>query len=459
MATTLRAIWLLVALLLAGATARGASIDDIRVENDGAGKARCEIILSEATLYRVRDASGTEQRVSLEIAGIRRGPFALNGEGGSPVSAARVQHVPEKQLYYVHLETTGEVTTSAQMLSDPWRIVVEVSSAAVAAPQPGEAPGLVLGPAASGGSAAPSPPQQGGMILGPGPSTPAPTPMPIPGPVARPTPMPSPTPPLPAPPPTNAAGRFVPRIIVVDAGHGGKHRGGIGRLNGKQVDEATAVMPIAIELERLLRADPMFEPRMTRRTDEYIGLRERTRRAEQFGGHLFVSIHYNAVPKGSASTARGLEIFTWSPKDSDNVATRYLQQLENEEGGGTDVGRAHPQARPVLTQMMIDSLMEQAWESKRVASAMERAFLTDSCFKRHYRGLKTGRFKVLENYSMPSVLVEVGFITHPEEVKLAFDSAFQRKAARLMYDGIVRYYEETDPGFRAARAQVLAQRR
>lgn len=249
---------------------------------------------------------------------------------------------------------------------------------------------------------------------------------------------------------------YRPRVIVVDPGHGGHHRGAQGRAGSRSVDEATMTMPIAVFLERHLQSDPMFAPRLTRRSDVYVGLRERTRLAEEFGGHLFISIHYNAAPNAaSARTARGLEFYTWSPRAADSVAARYLQALNNEEGPYSDLSRSNTAARPVLDKMLQDALEVQSLTSVRVARALEESFLRDSYFRRHYRGRKTDRFKVLENYNMPSVLIEVAFLSHAEEARMAADPAFQQKVARYIYDGIVRYYEESDPVFRAIRRSRL----
>lgn len=251
----------------------------------------------------------------------------------------------------------------------------------------------------------------------------------------------------PAPP----APTFKPRIVVIDPGHGGNHRGGTGKVNGRTVTEAELTLPIAFEAEKLFARDPMFQPRLTRRTDVYVGLRERTRLAEQFQGDIFVSIHYNAVANAAqAKSARGMEIWTWSPKVNDNAATSYLRNLENEEGLFS-LGDANKSATPVLSQMMIDALEEQALESREFADSLERAFLRDSYFKNHYRGQKQSRFKVLENYDMPSTLIEVGFIGHPSDVKQAVDRKFQQRVAQHIYDGIVHYFETHDPDFAAAR--------
>ena len=117
----------------------------------------------------------------------------------------------------------------------------------------------------------------------------------------------------------------------------------------------------------------------------------------------------------------------------------------------SDLSRSNSAARPVLDKMLQDALEGQSLVSARLARSLEESFLRDSYMRRHYRGRKTGRFKVLENYNMPSVLIEVAFISHPEEARMATDPAFQSRVARYIYDGVVRYYEESDAVFRAIR--------
>jgi len=248
-----------------------------------------------------------------------------------------------------------------------------------------------------------------------------------------------------------------PRTVVIDPGHGGRHRGGLGTVNGRRVTEAELTLPIAFELERLMAADPLLTPIVTRRTDVYIGLRDRTRIAEQANGELFLSIHYNAVPTGGKTSVRGAELWVWSPRESDDVAAKYLMQLDNEDDD--PLGGSNTKGRTVLSKMLLDALEEQALRSKTFATSLERTFKRDSHFAGNWRGIKSSRMKVLENYNMPSVLVEVAFVSNPTDAKLATERAFQQRVARHLYNGVVDYFNATDPDFRAARSRQVASRK
>ncbi len=371
-----------------------AHVSDIRLGRHD-GFVRCVIELDSKPVFSVHNASGPEQTVSIDLRGVTRAPSRIDmPEDSGFVKDHKVDLLSDYSLLRLYLRTNASVRAETMTMQDPWRLVVDLHEESTVTT-----------------AAAPA-------ILSDG---------------------------------------FRPRVVVVDPGHGGKHRGGIGKVRGRTVTEADVTLPLAFELEKLLAADPMFVPILTRRRDTYVGLRDRTRVAERANGNLFLSIHYNAVPPSSRSNARGMEFWVWSPKEVDNVATRYLMKLDNEEGSDTTVSGTSKSARSVLSRMLLDSLEEQALSSRVFAKSLERAFLKDRYFKSDYRGIKDGRFKVLENYNMPSVLIEVGFISHSAEARLSTQKEFQRRVARHMYNGIVDYYMRNDGSFRAARLAPRAE--
>ncbi len=380
------------AMLALGAPCPAARVGDVRLGRHE-GFVRCVIETDSKPSFSTRNTSGADGTVAVDLRNVTSAPATVSmPEDTGFVTDHKIELFRDQSQFRLYLRTKGQVRIETMTLANPWRLVVDLHEDFAAA----------------------------------------------------------------AAPPAILSDGFRPRVIVVDPGHGGKHRGGIGKVDGRQITEAEVSLPVAFELERLLAADPMFVPVLTRRRDEYVGLRERTRIAEQANGNLFLSIHYNAGPPSSGSSARGMEFWIWSPKEVDSVATKYLLRLDNEEGSDTTITGSSSSARSVLSRMLLDSLEEQALESKRLASSQERAFLTDSYFKGDYRGIKDGRFKVLENYNMPSVLVEVAFLSHPAEARLSVQKEFQRRVARHMYNGIVDYYMRTDEGFRAARTNPRA---
>ncbi len=226
-------------------------------------------------------------------------------------------------------------------------------------------------------------------------------------------------------------------VIIIDPGHGGWHKGAIGKVDGHAVMEKDVAMKIAVKLKNYLQKSGEFDVRMTRTSDDYVGLVDRVVFAEEKKGDLFVSIHCNATDNGKrASEARGLELWFWNKSGSSNAAAKHLEQLENDESGGVNLSNTTARTRRLLSTLMADRLEEQALLSGKVADRLAKPFLRQYYFKQHYRGIHSARFKVLENYMMPSVLVEVGFLSHPQEARLLASDKFQDGVARCLADGI-----------------------
>lgn len=214
-------------------------------------------------------------------------------------------------------------------------------------------------------------------------------------------------------------------------------------IGRRQVSEKEVTIIVAEKLERLLKADPRFEVRLTRREDVYMGLLERTLEASRLEGDLFISIHANAVEGAAAQKrAKGFEIWTWNRNSNNSAAAKAIERLENDEPG-----MKSRENQRILTTMMIDALESQALVSRRFAQAVHARAIEHPYLRANDRGIDSARFKVLEIYDMPSILVELGFMTHPEEVKRLFNAEFQQDWAEIMYEGIVRYYQETDRTF------------
>ncbi|MEO8377571.1 MAG: N-acetylmuramoyl-L-alanine amidase, partial [Candidatus Sumerlaeota bacterium] len=219
---------------------------------------------------------------------------------------------------------------------------------------------------------------------------------------------------------------------------------------GREVFEKEVTIRVAERLEKLLVADPRFEVRLTRRKDVYVGLTERTGIATDQSGDLFISLHCNAVPSsGRGTQARGFEIWTWKQDKNTSTAAKALARLENEEPGPSN--RAN---NTFLNKMMEDALQSHSLESRRVASAIHDALVTHPYFRSNDRGVDSAHFKVLEVYDMPSILIELGFMTHPQEVRMLFDPSWQDRYAQLIYQGIVRYYQSYDPNFPSGNSPV-----
>ena len=214
--------------------------------------------------------------------------------------------------------------------------------------------------------------------------------------------------------------------IVIDPGHGGKEVGAIGP-DGLMEKDATLTLcrKLADNLETKLRTRVI----LTRTDDSVVPLDQRTAIANQYKADLFLSVHMNAaVVKG----AHGSETYFLSLEASDELA-RKAAEVENA------AGKAVAPASGSDLKMILWDLAQQAYlnESSRFAQAVQEEMNRATGVQN--RGVKQAPFKVLVGATMPAALVEVAFITNPEEeVKLRSD-AFQKLVVDALTTAIERY--------------------
>ncbi len=352
-------------------------------------------------------------------------------------------------------------------LADPERLVIDVR---------GEAPkGARLAASETKAGGSPAPPggsptpeqmenvevsQQVPVLPEPSPTTPEPeesaTPAEAPSPVAtvrpaprvEPTPLPTPSPtPTPRPtatpaPPASTSG--VPtknrdgsysiarqlglgaRRIALDAGHGGHDPGAIGR-GGTQEKDIT--LAIVLKLEKLLRTELGADVVMTRDTDVFIPLEERTAIANASGADLFLSVHINSARNRAG---RGLETYYLS--FAKNAAAEELAARENAISQAT-MKDLNNLVKAITTNSKIE-------ESRDFAGLIQRynvEGLSPSFRGVLDRGVHTAPFYVLIGANMPSILTEVGFISNPEEERWLKSDEYQEKLAESLLEGVRSY--------------------
>ena len=251
---------------------------------------------------------------------------------------------------------------------------------------------------------------------------PTPTPAPVPGPAGR-----SPKGKTPVQPPTRRGGK---RLVVVDPGHGGKDPG----ATANSVREKDINLGIGLALEAVLRSRG-FEVRMTRRTDVYLKLQERTDIANQVNADVFVSVHANALP--SLKNTAGFEIYIMAlPTDKDALTLAKIENreyVEEKSGSSAAVDRRTELLLRILGDMQQNNKIS---ESTELAEALFKAG--------KLRGIPMKRvaqapFFVLRGAGMPAVLLETGFVTNLREAKLLAHPGYQRRIAEAMAEGIVNY--------------------
>jgi N-acetylmuramoyl-L-alanine amidase len=216
------------------------------------------------------------------------------------------------------------------------------------------------------------------------------------------------------------------RRIVVDPGHGGKDPGAVGH---KGLQEKDVVLAIGLQLAKKLKDDLGIDVVMTRSTDVFIELQERTAIANQVGADLFVSIHANAALNRNAS---GVETYYLNLAKTEKAA--QLAAREN----GTSLEKVSLLQAVLFDLMANYKLNDSAHLAEEVQKALYKR-LADRFPPVKNLGVKQGPFYVLVGATMPSILTESAFISNDrEEAKLA-DPQYQEQIAEGILDGISAY--------------------
>jgi N-acetylmuramoyl-L-alanine amidase len=232
------------------------------------------------------------------------------------------------------------------------------------------------------------------------------------------------------------APRSGPWKITIDPGHGGHDPGTVNRRTGAR--EKDIVLAVSRRLAEELRRRPGFEVELTREDDRFIPLKQRPKQARNAGSDLFVSIHVNAEP-GGGTTASGFETYFLSPARNDESSRvarleNSVLELEGESADFTNEGQVDKIVAMVLREGNRD--VSQQFGSYLQNGLREVAVGAD-------RGTKPGPFWVLVGATghMPAVLVELGFITNPTDVKNLTDSGYQERLAIALADSIEEYLD------------------
>jgi N-acetylmuramoyl-L-alanine amidase len=345
--------------------------------------------------------------------------------GSDVINKIRVGRHPDNTVRVV-LDLEEVSKYSVFTLYNPFRLVIDAERTAtrVASAAPALEPVVETPPPP------PPPPASKPVEIREEPMAPPVPPEPLP-----PAPIPAlgPPAPPPAPPAANVAGGFsiarqlglsVSRIVI-DPGHGGRDPG----TPAKGLTEAALTLDIALRLEKLLQKEFGVEVVLTRRTDVYVPLEERTAIANRNNADLFLSIHANSSRN---NTAKGVETyflsFASSP-EAEAVAARENSASEREMHQLPDLVKA------ITLNNKLD-------ESRDLASMVQEALVAN--LKRsnkdvRSRGVKKAPFVVLIGAAMPSVLAEISFITNKQELSLLKTAAYKDRIAQALYTAVLRY--------------------
>ena len=225
-------------------------------------------------------------------------------------------------------------------------------------------------------------------------------------------------------------------IVAIDAGHGGKYPGAVGPNN---ILEKDVTLLIAKELERTLRDTKGYHSVMIRDGDQTVSLNDRFQSARRYGADIFISIHADGF---RLSSVKGASVFIWSEEASSTIARnlsdtkreRILAEIKNLKP--TDYNEDY--AREQYPEVYEKKIKQSKILGSKILDQLKR----DPFTKIHKKNVEYADFRVLKSIDIPSVLVESGFITNPEDAARLKGKPGRRMIARSIFLGLNNYFIE-----------------
>src|SRR2546423_1610981 len=233
-------------------------------------------------------------------------------------------------------------------------------------------------------------------------------------------------------------------LIVIDPGHGGPDTGTIA-TSGEM--EKTIVLEFAQALAEKLEKTGKYRVTMTRIDDRFVALGERVRMARAQGAALFVSIHADALASRRETDVRGATVYTVSDTASDDEAARLAEDENKADAiAGVDLS-AEPEE---VADILIDLTQR---ETKNFSAHFARAVVGE--LKRtatlHKHPLKSAGFKVLKAPDVPSVLIELGYVSNRQDLKLMTSDAWRTRTADALAQAVNTFFSTRLAGSGPAR--------
>lgn len=229
-------------------------------------------------------------------------------------------------------------------------------------------------------------------------------------------------------------------VIAIDAGHGGEDPGSIGRAGSY---EKNITLSIAKKLQEMIDAERGMTAKLTRTGDYYVGLNKRPAQARAFKADLLVSIHADAFITPQPS---GASVWVLSANRANSELGRWMEKSEQHSellGGAAEIIQ-DTVAERYLTQALLDMSMDHSLTtSYQVSRSLIRELRQVT--KMHKKSPQAASLAVLTAPDIPSVLVETGFISNPEEEKNLNWSKYREKLANAIFTGIKTHFKDTPP--------------
>ena len=234
-------------------------------------------------------------------------------------------------------------------------------------------------------------------------------------------------------------GRQLIKTIVIDPGHGGKDPGAIGPDGAKEKD---IVLSIGLKLRDMLKKKRL-SIYLTRDDDTFIPLQDRTKFANGKKADIFLSIHANSIEGANKKKeTKGYKVYFLS--QAKNEEDKMAAMRENAVIQLEDQSRRYDNLQDILIEMEGNEFLR---ESQDMSIIIDEAF--DGALKKVEKlhlGIGQANFWVLNGAYMPSVLVEIGFLSNPDEEKILIQDSFQKTIAAVLYDAIMKFNAKIEAG-------------
>ncbi|WP_338073300.1 N-acetylmuramoyl-L-alanine amidase [Billgrantia ethanolica] len=229
-------------------------------------------------------------------------------------------------------------------------------------------------------------------------------------------------------------------IIAIDPGHGGEDPGAIGPGGTREKD---VVMEISRRLQRLVDGAEGFRAVMIRDGDYYVGLRQRTRIAREQKADFFVSIHADAF---NSPRPNGSSVYALSQSGATSETAQWLAASENRADliGGVDGNLSLNDKDEVLRGVLLDLTMT-ATLNDSLAIGGQVLDQLGRVNRLHRSRVEQAGFMVLKSPDIPSLLIETGFISNPDEERRLRDSGHQQRLAESIFSGIESHFRSNPP--------------
>ncbi|MBQ4813715.1 N-acetylmuramoyl-L-alanine amidase [Pseudoalteromonas luteoviolacea] len=247
-----------------------------------------------------------------------------------------------------------------------------------------------------------------------------------------------------APPKTSNKKRALKRdrdiVIAIDAGHGGQDPGSIGPSG---TYEKHITLQIARRLAKLINKEPGMSAELTRGGDYFLKLNTRTAKARKKRADFFVSIHADAF---SSPQPRGASVWTLSLRRANSEIGKWLENKEKQSqllGGAAGVIKDTENEKylaKALLDMSMDHSMKTGFQvAEEIVSELKKVA------KLHKKRPQAANFGVLKSPDIPSILVETGFISNPQEERQLKTAYHQQRLANAVFVSLKRYYQKNPP--------------